>query len=193
MIPRSVELKLKSPGLSPDTEPSGTGQSWTSQDSPQSPAPGTDRGPPGGSEEQPPEPPEKKTGPASRPDSDEESKTNTHGVHDRQKRSHNPGEDLRGRGKTEAKSPELIHPAKSHKPQILARVGMNRDLQVSLLQVDGNHPIPRTNREKDGLDGLHLKMRGSEKTVEMREVDDRTPRPRGLPHHKQTAVKAWRR
>ena len=70
---------------------------------------------------------------------------------------------------------------------------MNWDLQVSLLQVNGNHPIPRTNQQTDGLGDLHLEMRRSEKTVEMREVYDRTPRPRGLPHHTQTAVKARRR
>ena len=50
----------------------------------------------------------------------------------------------------------------------------------------------RTDRRTDWMVS-HLEMRSSEKTVEMREVYDRMPRPRGLPHHKQTAVKARRR
>ena len=59
--------KTGSQGSSPDTEPSVMEQSWTSRDSPRSPAPDTDRGPPGGHEEQPLE---KETGPASRLDGD---------------------------------------------------------------------------------------------------------------------------
>ena len=59
--------KTGRPGSSPDTEPSVMERSWTSRVSPRSPAPDTDRGPPGGREEQPLE---KETGPASHLDSD---------------------------------------------------------------------------------------------------------------------------
>ena len=102
-------------------------------------------------------------------------------------------EDMGGRGEAETESPELIHTAKHHKSKILVRLGMNWNLQVCFLQADGHHPVPQTNRKKNRLDGLHLEGRGSQKTIEMREVYEWTPRPRGLPHHKETAVKARRR
>ena len=73
-------------------------------------------------------------------------------------RSHDPGEDLRSRGEAKAKSRELVHPALCHKPKGAARIRMDRDLQVSFLEIDGGHPVALTNRQEDRLDGLHPEM-----------------------------------
>ena len=66
-------------------------------------------------------------------------------------------------------------------------------MQIRFLDIDGGHPVPLTHREENRLDGLHLKVRHVHKAIEMGEVDDWTPRPRGLPHYEQMAVEAWRR
>ena len=108
-------------------------------------------------------------------------------------RSHNPSEDLRGRGQTEAQRFELVSAAKSHKAQEATRFRMNRNLKIRLLKVDGGHPIPLSDRQKNRLDGLHAEVRNVHEAIEERQVDNRSPRPRGLPNHKQAAVKAGRR
>ena len=60
-------------------------------------------------------------------------------------RSHDPREDLRGRGQAEAEGRELVNSAQSNKPKEATRIRMDRDLQVSLLEVDGGHPVSLTN------------------------------------------------
>ena len=108
-------------------------------------------------------------------------------------RGHNPSEDLRGRGQTEAQCFELVSAAMSHKAQEVTRFRMNRNLEIHLPKVDGGHPIPLSDRQKNRLDGLHAEVRYVHEAIEERQIDDRSPRPRGLPNHKQAAVKAGRR
>ena len=108
-------------------------------------------------------------------------------------RSHDPGEDLRGCRKAEAESLELVHAAPKNEAEEVTRGRMYRHLKIRLLEIDGGHPVALTNRQEDRLNGLHLKMRRVHKAIEMGEVYDWTPRPRGLPHNEQTAVEPWRR
>ena len=108
-------------------------------------------------------------------------------------RSHDPGEDLRSHGEAKAESFELIDPVSEDEAQKVTRSRMNRHLKIRFLEIDGGHPVPLTYRQENRLNGLHLKVRHVHKAIEMGEVDDWTPRPRGLPHYEQTAVKAWRR
>ena len=70
---------------------------------------------------------------------------------------------------------------------------MKRNLEIRLPKVDGGHPIPLSDRQKNRLDGLHLEVRHVHEAIAKRQVDDRSPRPRGLPNYKQAAVKAGRR
>ena len=100
-------------------------------------------------------------------------------------RSHDPCEDLRHSGKAEAEGKELVNIAPSHKPQEATRVRMDRDLQVGFPEVDGGHPVPLTNGEQDRLYGLHAEVRHIHERIEGREIDDGSPRPRGLPHNKK--------
>ena len=72
------------------------------------------------------------------------------------------------------------------------RFRMNRNLEIRLLKVDGGHPIPLSDRQKNRLDGLHAEVRYVHEVIEERQVNDRTPRPRGFLNHKQVAVKAGR-
>ena len=60
-------------------------------------------------------------------------------------RSHDPREDLRGRGQAEAEGRELVNLALSNKPKEATRVRMDRDLQVGFLEIDGGHPVFLTN------------------------------------------------
>ena len=105
-------------------------------------------------------------------------------------RSHDPGEDLRSCGEAKTKSSELVHLALRHKPKEVARPRMDRDQQVRFLEVHGGHPASLTDRQEDRLDGLHPEMRHVHVEIEGREIDDRSPGPRGLPYNKQTAVEA---
>ena len=108
-------------------------------------------------------------------------------------RSHNLSEGLRGRGQTEAQRFELVSAAMSHKAQEATRFRMNRNLKIRLPKGDGGHPSPLSDRQKSRLDGLHVEVRNVHEAIEERQVDDRSPRPRGLPNHKQAAVKTGRR
>ena len=66
--------------------------------------------------------------------------------------SHNPSEDL-GRGRqTETKDPELVRPSFYHESKVTTRITMNRNLQVGVLQVQGDHPVARTDGTKE-VDG----------------------------------------
>ena len=106
-------------------------------------------------------------------------------------RSHNPSEDLRGCGQTEAQRFELVSAAMSHRAQAATRFRMHRNLKIRLPKIDGGHPIPLPDRQ-NRLDGLHAEVRNVHEAIEKGQVDDRPPRPRGLPNHKQAAVKAGR-
>ena len=70
---------------------------------------------------------------------------------------------------------------------------MNRNLEIRFPKVDGGHPITLSDRQKNRLDGLHLEVQHVHEVIEKRQVDDRSPRPRGLPNYEQAAVKAGRR
>ena len=56
-------------------------------------------------------------------------------------RSHNPREDLRGRGQTEAQRIESVSAVMSHKAQEVTRFRMHRNLRIRLPKIDGGHPI----------------------------------------------------
>ena len=107
-------------------------------------------------------------------------------------RSHNLSEELRGRGQTEAQRFELVSAAMSHKAQKATRFRIHRNLKIRLLKIDGGHPIPLPDTHNSRLDGLHAEVRNVHEAIEEGQVDDRPPRPRGLPNHKQAAVKAGR-
>ena len=94
--------------------------------------------------------------------------------------SHNPREDL-GRGReTETEDPELVRRSLYHEAKKTTRIMMNRNLQVGVLQVQGNHPVTRTDGTKDGLWSLHMEVRRGDVIVQGRQVDDGAPRPRSL-------------
>ena len=97
----------------------------------------------------------------------------------------NRSHDLWSCGEAKAKGRELVHVALCHKPKEATRVRMDRDLQVGFLEVDGGHTVALTNRKKDRLDGLHAEVRHIHEQIEGREIDDESPRPRGLPHYKK--------
>ena len=114
-------------------------------------------------------------------------------MQDSRDRSHDPSEDLRGRGQTKAQRFELVCVAMGHKAKEATRLRMDRNLEIRFPKDDGGHPIPLTDRQKNRLDGLHLEVGHVHEAIEKRQVDDRSPRPQGLPNHKQAAVKAGRR
>ena len=107
-------------------------------------------------------------------------------------RRHNPSEDLRGRGQTEAQRFELVSAAMNHKAQEATRFQMHRNLKIRLPKIDRGLPIPLPDRQKNRLDGLHAEVRNVHEAIEGGQVNDRSPQPRGLPNHKQEAVKAGR-
>ena len=73
-------------------------------------------------------------------------------------RSHNPSEDLRGCGQTKTQRSELVGAAMRHKAEEATRFRMDRNLQIRFPKVDGGHPIPLTDRQKNGQDGLHAEV-----------------------------------
>ena len=70
-------------------------------------------------------------------------------------RSHDPGENLRGRGEAKTQSCELVDLAMCHKAKEGARFRMDWNLEVSLLEIDGGHPVSLTDRQENRLNGLH--------------------------------------
>ena len=79
-------------------------------------------------------------------------------MEDGRNRSHNPSENLRGRGEAEAQRFELINAPIGHKAEEGTRFRMNRNLKVRLPQIDGGHPVSLTDGKEDRLDGLHLEV-----------------------------------
>ena len=73
-------------------------------------------------------------------------------------RGHDPGEDLRSRGEAKTKGSELVHLAVSHKAKEVSRFRMDRNLEVSFLEIYGGHPVFLTDRQENRLDGLHFEM-----------------------------------
>ena len=80
-------------------------------------------------------------------------------------RSHDSGEDLRSRGVAKTQSSELVHLAMCHKAKEGARFRMYKNLEVSLPEINGGHPVSLTNRQEGRLDGLHLKSDTSTKRL----------------------------
>ena len=107
-------------------------------------------------------------------------------------RSHDPGKYLRGRGEAETEGFELRDHPIDDKTKKLPAVGMDRDLKVCVLQVDGDHPVTPTNCTENRLVGLHLETSLQYKFVEIRQVYHGPPRARRLPDDKQAAVIPWR-
>ena len=52
-------------------------------------------------------------------------------------RSHDPGEYWRGRGEARAEGLELIDLTIRNKPEVTTAVGMDRNLQIRILEIDG--------------------------------------------------------
>ena len=118
--------------------------------------------------------------------------TDTQGMKNNGYRSQNPREDLRGRGQTEAQRFESVRAAMSHKAQEATRRRMHRNLKIRLPKIDGGHQIPLSDWHENRLDGYQAKVGNVHETIEHGQVEDRTPRPRGLPNHKPAAGKAGR-
>ena len=97
-------------------------------------------------------------------------------------RSHNPREDLQGRGQTEAQRIESVSAAMSHKAQEATRFRMHRNLRIRLPKIDGGHPIPQSDLHENRVDGYQATVGNVHEAIEQGQVDDRTPRPRGLPN-----------
>ena len=57
---------------------------------------------------------------------------------------------------------------------------MDRNLEVSILKVERDHPIPGVKGLKDQLSRLHTKVRQSDEAVEPRKIDDWPPTARDL-------------
>ena len=83
---------------------------------------------------------------------------NTQRVEDGRNRSHDPDENLWGRGAAETQCCELINLAIGHKEEEGTRFQMYRNLKVSLPEIDGGHPVARTDGKQDRLNGLHLEV-----------------------------------
>ena len=113
--------------------------------------------------------------------------------HYRRDRSHDTHERLQGGGKAEAEGAKLPDLLSHTEPQIAARFRGNRDLKVSVLQVQRSHPIPRSERLEDQLLGLHVEVGDSNRTVETGDVYNRLPIPGDFGSDKEAAVIAWRR
>ena len=107
-------------------------------------------------------------------------------MEDSRDRSHHPRKDLRGCRQAKTQDPELEGPTIHYKPEVSARILMNRNLQI-----DRNHPIPDPHRPEDQLRGLHSKFREHHQPVETREIDDQPPRARSLQNDKDPAVVTW--
>ena len=65
---------------------------------------------------------------------------------------------------------------------------MNRNPQISILQIDRNHPVPGPNRPKDRLRRLHAEHGEAHQTIETREIYNRSPRARSLENNENPAV-----
>ena len=52
---------------------------------------------------------------------------------------------------------------------------MDRDLEIYVLKVERDHPIPGAQGLEDRLSSLHTKVKKSDEAVEAREIDDRLP------------------
>ena len=70
---------------------------------------------------------------------------------------------------------------------------MDKNLQVRLLQVDGDHPVSSKDGQENQQNGLHLEGDLADGAVQDREVDNMPLRPRSLPDDEHSVVKAWRR
>ena len=99
-------------------------------------------------------------------------------------RSHDLGKHLRASGEAETKSPKLIDCPINDKVKELAAVRMDRDLKVSILQVDVDHPVIFPNGTENQLVGLHLEASLQHKLVQARQIYHRPPRTQRLPHYK---------
>ena len=64
---------------------------------------------------------------------------------------------------------------------------------VRFPEIEGGQPVPLTYWQEHRLNGLQLKVWHAHKAKDMGEGDNRTSWPRGLQHHEQKAVEAWRR
>ena len=70
-------------------------------------------------------------------------------VKDGGNRSHNPRENLGRSRQTEIKDPELVCLSLHHESKVATRIAMNRNLQVGVLQIQGDHPVAWTDGAKD--------------------------------------------
>ena len=80
----------------------------------------------------------------------------------------------------------------SHKVQEATRFQMHRNLRIRLPKNDGGHLIPQTDWHENRLEGYQATVGNVHEASEQGQVDDRTPRPWGLPNQKPAAGKAGR-
>ena len=115
--------------------------------------------------------------------------SDTQTVKDRRDWSHDAGEDFRGREQTETEGLELVSPPEGQEPKVPPAPWMIRNLEIGILQVDGDHPVVPLNCMENRLGGLHLERSLEHKPVQEGEGDHWTPRIQRLPHYKQATVK----
>ena len=92
--------------------------------------------------------------------------------------------------KSKAENPKLESLLTNAEAEIPPKIRVTWNLDVCVLQVDGNHPISRAERLKDQLCCLHMKMGQLYKTIEARKVDNWALTTCDLRRYKETTVKA---
>jgi len=111
--------------------------------------------------------------------------------------SENRSRDLRkyerSRIEPEGESFELPNDASVTEPEVMSEGRMDRDMKVSVFQIQAGEPLPSFESPENGTRGLHLEGWAPYVSVQCREVYNGSPFPRGLWHQKNSAVKAWGR
>ena len=91
--------------------------------------------------------------------------------------SERSGEQLLGCRQTETHGTELVDMSLETKPKIWPRFRMNRNLEVGLLEVYQEHPVPLSDRPQHRCYGFHLELCQRDKVVESRQINDGPPAP----------------
>ena len=80
--------------------------------------------------------------------------------------SHDPCEHLRGSGEAKTESYELVDSAVDNESQKLPAVQVNRNMKVSIFEIDGDHPVKAPDGLQYRLVRLHLERRQLDETVQ---------------------------
>ena len=106
-------------------------------------------------------------------------------------RSHQASEDLWGCGQTKAEDPELPGPLSGSEPEKPARLRVDRNLKVSILQIYGDYPVVPPHGTKNSLRSLHPKRSPIHIQVQGGQVDNQPPTPRNLGDNEHVSLEAW--